>query len=139
MKVEAKKRRGAAVGKLLRLVPGLGRKTVPSLELSCATPRVKATAAIPVEVAFSGIDRVEFELEPKGTFSLDVEKLEESGIVRLLGKKDGKATLIATGVRGKVDVIQRLVHLECDGPLVRILAWGYIPGPGRSEGGKRRG
>lgn len=139
MKVEAKKRSGTAVGKLLRLVPGLGRKTVPSLELNCATPRVDATAAIPVQVAFDGIDRVEFALEPKGTFVLDVDRLEESGIVRLLGKKDGKATLIATGVRGKVDVIQRLVHVECDGPLVRILAWGYIPGSRKSEGGKRRG
>jgi hypothetical protein len=132
MKVEAKKQ-ATPVARLLRLVPGFGKRTQPSLELSAAKGRVKATASIPVEVSFAGVDRVELELEPKNTFALDTASLEESGIVRLLGKRDGKATLIATGVRSGVDVIQRLVHVECDGPIVRILSFGYTPG------GTRRG
>ena len=128
MKVEAKKRDTTLAGRLLRLVPRPDEK--PTLTLRAALERVNATASIPVEVSFTGVDRVEFELEPVGTFKLDNTRLESDGIIRLLGQADGKATLIATGVRRGVDVVQRLVHVECDGPLVRILAYGYLPKEG---------
>jgi hypothetical protein len=113
--------------RLLRLVPG----QKPQLELRPSVTKVKATSAISVQVAMRGVDRVELELEPKGTFTLDRGALEQDGEVRLLGKMDGKATLIATGMRRGQDVVQRLLHVECDGPLVRILAYGYVPGSAR--------
>ena len=113
--------------RLLRLVPG----QKPQLELRPSVSRVKATAGIEVQVTMRGVDRVELELEPKGTFTLDRAALDDDGEVRLLGKMDGKATLIATGMRRGADVVQRLLHVECDGPVVRILAYGYVPGSAR--------
>src|SRR5947207_3014198 len=129
MKVEAKKRATALAGRLLRLVPRPAEK--PEILLRPAADKVKATASISVDVSFKGVDRVEFDLEPRGTFTLDTRVLEKDGIIRLLGKMDGKATLIATGVRRGQDVVQRLAHVECEGPVVRIIAWGYIPGAGQ--------
>jgi hypothetical protein len=125
MKFEAKKRASTLATRLLRLVPRPAEK--PELWLRPSADKVKATASVAVDVSFKGVDRVEFDLEPKGTFTLDQSVLEKDGIVRLLAKADGKATLIATGVRRGRDVVQRLAHLECEGPVVRIIAWGYIP------------
>ena len=124
MKVGAKNRAAVIARRLLRLVPS----EKPELWLRTSAEKVKATATLSVEVSFKGVDRVEFEVEPKGTFTLDTTALVQDGIVRLLGKMDGKATLVATGVRHGRDVVQRLAHVECEGPLLRIIAWGYIPG-----------
>jgi hypothetical protein len=129
MKFEAKKRATSLAGRILRLVPRPAEK--PEVWLRPGADKVKATASIQVHVSFKGVDRVEFDLEPKGTFTLDTKVLEKDGIIRLLGKMDGKATLVATGVKSGRDVVQRLAHLECEGPVVRIIAWGYIPGQGK--------
>ena len=97
----------------------------PVLLLSAPSVRVKKDGVLPVQVAFSGVDEVRVELEPLTMFRLDVSSLSASGEVRLLGRRDGKATLIATGIRMGVPVIQRMLHLDCDGPVVRILGFGY--------------
>src|SRR5438876_8640604 len=120
MKVGVKNRAAVIARRLLRLVPS----EKPELWLRPGADKVKATATLSVEVSFKGVDRVEFEVEPKGTFTLDTTALVQDGIVRLLGKMDGKATLIATGVRRGRDVVQRLAHGECEGPVLRIIAWG---------------
>jgi hypothetical protein len=97
----------------------------PVLALTAPGTRIKKDGVLPVQVAFSGCDEVRLELEPLKMFRLDVASLSSSGEVRLLGRRDGKATLIATGMRMGVPVIQRMLHLDCDGPVVRILGFGY--------------
>lgn len=125
MKAEATKTVQAG-GKLLSIVDRI--QQAPELTLEADLREVKATATLPVRVAFRGLDRVDLELEPAQTFSLDVTSVAETGIVRLLGKADGKATLIAHGVKDGRDVAQRLLHVACEGPVVRIVAFGYLPG-----------
>ena len=97
----------------------------PVLALSAPSVRVKKDGVLPVQVAFSGCDEVRFALEPLKMFRLDVASLSAPGEVRLLGRRDGKASLIATGLHGGIPVIQRMLHLDCDGPVVRILGFGY--------------
>lgn len=99
----------------------------PQLTLRPDADEVKAKQSISVEVSFKGCERVELTLEPRGLFTLDQKVLEAGGTVTLLGKKDGIATLIGTGVRRNKDVVQRMIHLRCHGPLLRIKAFGYTP------------
>ena len=100
----------------------------PQLTLRARVVRARQHATIVVGVELAGLDRVELELEPLRVFSLDQTLLRESGDVRLLGKRDGLATLIARGFVGARAVTLRMVHVQCDGPTVRILSIGYIPG-----------
>lgn len=112
-------------GKVLEL-KGRGQRQAPArLELRPVVSRVKQHAAVVVGIDFHGVDRVDLEVEPSGTFSLDTRALAGPGQVRLLAQRDGIATLIAVGRAGGRPVIERMVHVQCDGPTVRILAIGY--------------
>jgi hypothetical protein len=97
----------------------------PSIALKPNRKRVDAGERIAVSVALAGVDRVELSLEPKQPFELDLRSMRKSGIVRLRGRADGIATLIASGRVGTKEVIRKMVHLRCDGPQVRILEYGY--------------
>src|SRR5438094_4819680 len=83
----------------------------PEVTLRAGVERVKTRGAIPVDVAFSGAERVELTLEPAGTFSLDSRTLKKPGVVRLRGERDGKATLIASARSGKAQVARTLLHV----------------------------
>ncbi len=103
------------------------RSLKPALALEAETLYVKAGGVIPVAVELKNLDAVELTLEPAKIFSLDLPSLTRKGLVRLRGKKDGKATLIASGRVGAAEVIRKMLHVECEGPVVRILGFGYIP------------
>jgi len=110
-------------------IAGAARKALkPALTLRSDVREVKANASIAVSVGMKGLDKVELELEPRGAFSLDLKSLSKAGIVRLKGHKDGQATLIATGKVGRKSVIEKMLHIACEGPSLRLLGFGYIPG-----------
>lgn len=92
----------------------------PALTLRPDLKEVNAGETITVDVGFKGMDSVELRLEPSKTFSLDLKSMKKPGLVRLKGKRDGIATLIAKGAG-----IEKMIHLRCVGPTVRILAFGY--------------
>ena len=112
-------------GKLLEIKGRGQRQAHARLELRPVVSRVKQHAAIVVGIDFHGVDQVDLEMEPAGTFALDTRALAGPGQVRLLARRDGIATLIAVGRAGGRSVIERMVHVQCDGPTVRILAIGY--------------
>ena len=99
----------------------------PVLTLAATGLRVRKNGVLPIAVAFTGLDEVRFELEPQRILRLDRATLDAPGEVRLLGRRDGKASLFATGLRQGVVVIERMIHLDCDGPVVRLLGFGYTP------------
>jgi hypothetical protein len=101
--------------------------TKPAVTLRAEVGRVKTHGMISVKVAFRGAERVELSLEPARTFALDTRTLKKAGIVRLRGERDGKATLIARARAGEREVARALLHVECEGPVVRILGFGYTP------------
>jgi hypothetical protein len=115
--------------KVQKKVATVARKTrvvKPSLTLTADVPEVKAGRTIALKVEFKGADKVELQLEPRGTFEMDLSEMKKPGLVRLKGRKDGKGTVIATAhVKG--GVIRRMIHLACEGPVVRILGFGYLP------------
>lgn len=99
----------------------------PSLRLDADRPEVKAGEAVRLTVRFGGLDSVELELAPKKGFAIDLRSLSKPGVVHLRGKRDGTTTVIASGRAGGKEVVRKLIHLRCEGPKVRILAFGYIP------------
>ena len=103
----------------------VGQQVRPVLSLAATGMRVRKNGILPIAVSFSGLDEVRFELEPQRILRLDRTSLDAPGEVRLLGRRDGKASLIATGLKQGVIVIERMIHLDCDGPVVRILGFGY--------------
>ena len=123
----APRRKPAAPRPQRALKPASQPLAKPGLALEARVARVKQHAAIEVTVALAGLDRVALELEPHGVFALGAVELRESGTVRLLGKRDGLASLIVRGYAGGRGVIERMVHVQCDGPTVRILRMGYTP------------
>jgi hypothetical protein len=95
----------------------------PTLALRPSVRKVAAGETIEVRVDFAArLGGVDLVVEPRGAFTLDLRALTRPGIVRMKGKKHGKATLIATapGVR-------RLMHVECEGPKVGLSEFEYIP------------
>ena len=122
MSVEARKRKSHHKAAARKAVSRL-----PRLSLTASVTQMKSGSAADVAVAFGGVDRVDFVLEPRGVLTMDVASLEVDGSVRLLGKKDGIGTLIASGVRRGKIVIQRMVHVAVEGPLLKIRAFGYKP------------
>jgi len=101
--------------------------STPSLTLTPSVGRVKQNDVVAVEVGFTGLDEVRFTLEPKGAFTIDLNPMTKPGKLRLKGKKDGTATLVAKGMTDGAEAIRHVLHLYCEGPTVRILACGYIP------------
>jgi hypothetical protein len=99
----------------------------PELTLKADKLEVKAGRAIKVAVAFKNVDEVELQVVPHDGFSIDLTSMRKSGPVRIRGEKDGKATLVACGFRGAKQVIRRMIHVACEGPVLRILGFGYIP------------
>lgn len=99
----------------------------PALVLEADAALARAGKAIAVRVAFEALDRVDLRLEPAGTFSLDLASLSRAGVVRLRAEKDGKATLVASGRVGEREAIRRLLHVECEGPVLRLVGFGYWP------------
>ena len=114
--------------KIAKVTPAAKTAVKPALTLRADVREVKANASIAVSVGMKGLDRVELELEPKGAFTLDLKSLSKAGVVRLKGHMDGKATLIATGKVGRKGVIEKMLHIACEGPSLRLLGFGYIPG-----------
>lgn len=100
----------------------------PALSLKADRLVVDAEQMIAVTVDFKGVDSVELALEPKKGFTIDLKSLNRPGIVRLRAKRDGTSTVIATAKKGSAVIIRKEIHLKCVGPVVRILAFGYIPG-----------
>jgi hypothetical protein len=103
------------------------RKLAPALTLTPSVGRVKQKEVVSVAVAFDGVEEVAFRLEPKGAFSLDLNPMARPGTLRLKGLLDGTATLVASGRTAGKEVVRRELHLYCEGPIVRIVASGYIP------------
>lgn len=103
------------------------RRLAPALTLTPSVGRVKQKGVVAVAVEFEGLDEVAFTLEPRGAFSLDLNPMTRPGTLRLKGLLDGTATLIASGRTGGREAVRRELHLYCEGPIVRILACGYIP------------
>ena len=100
--------------------------TTPALTLTADRTEVKKDEMLSVAVEMAGIEAADLRLEPADIFRVDLTTLGKSGVVRLRGLRDGKATLIATA-RG-ADLV-RMVHLDCEGPVVRITSFEYIPAP----------
>ncbi len=97
----------------------------PRLALAPAgRAEVKAGEPLAIAVDFAGVEGVDLRLEPAGVFRMDLASLQKPGTVRLRGLADGKASLVATA-RG-ADVSQ-VVHLACEGPVVRISSFAYVP------------
>jgi hypothetical protein len=92
----------------------------PAITLRPDVKQIDAGETITVDVGLKAIDAVELRLEPAKTFSLDTKSMKKSGKVHLKGKRDGIATLIARG-----GGVEKMIHLRCVGPTVRILAFGY--------------
>lgn len=101
---------------------------LPKLALTPSVGRVKQKDVVSVKVEFEGLDEVSFAIEPRGAFSLDLNPMTRPGTLRLKGLADGTATLVASGKVGGAEAVRKLLHLHCEGPSVRILAYGYLPG-----------
>lgn len=132
-KARLKSARAAAPSKLdskARAARRPARRTAaraPQIELRPSVETAKQHEVIAVALRFSGLDRVSLEVEPKNGFSLDAAEAIAPTTVRLTGKRDGIATLIATGYAGKRAVAEQLLHVRCVGPTLRILGFGYKP------------
>lgn len=105
----------------------VAKRALPTISLTPDVRRVKQNGGVAVTVAFTGLDEVEFALEPRGAFTLDLASMTKAGVLRLRGKKDGTATIVARGKLGAKIVHTEVLHIQCEGPIVRILACGYIP------------
>jgi hypothetical protein len=116
-----------AHSKIAKVRPAAKKAVKPALTLRPDVREVKANASIKVSVGMKGLDKVELALEPRGAFSLDLKSLSKTGIVRLKGHKDGKATLIATGKVGRKSMVEKMLHVACVGPSLKILGFGYTP------------
>lgn len=127
MKVVSKRtaRRGSSAAANGRKGARASRSPVFALRLTADAVEVKAGAAIAVNVGFKGVEKVELALVPAGTFAIDLKSVRKPGLVRLRGKKDGKATLFARGFAGGEVVLERKIHVACEGPRVRVSAFGY--------------
>ncbi len=101
--------------------------TTVSLRLEASLAKVDAGDCIDVDVAFSGLEEVRLELVPQETFSLDLRSLRKTGSVRLKGREDGVATLIARGATATGEKREAMLHFRCDGAELKLLGWGYIP------------
>jgi len=99
----------------------------PALSLTPSVGRVKQKDVISVKVEFEGLDDVALSLEPQDAFTLDLSSMSRSGTLRMKGLADGTTTLIASGRVGGQEVVRKVLHLYCEGPTVRIVAYGYIP------------
>lgn len=116
--------------KVTKKVAPVARKTrvvKPSLTIVADRSEAKSGRKITLNVDFKGAEKVVLELEPHGTFDMDLTSLKKPGLVRLHARKDGKATVIATALGKGGKGVQRLVHLQCHGPVVKIIGFGYIP------------
>lgn len=121
MKVDLKKKAQVAVKR------GARKVQKPELSLKAEKLEVKAGQAIKVAVGFKNVDEVELQVVPHDGFSIDLTSMRKNGNVRIRGEKDGRATLVATGFRGEKQVVRRMIHVACEGPVLRILGFGYIP------------
>lgn len=99
----------------------------PTLTLKADRLEVGQEQMIAIQVAFKGLDKVDLSIEPKKGFTIDLKSIAKPGLVRLRAKKDGTTTLIASGRVGSGEVIRKMIHVKCLGPVVRILACGYLP------------
>jgi len=101
----------------------------PGLTLRASARRVAAGGTIEVGVDFSRLATVDLVVEPRGAFALDLRALTRPGVVRLKGRKHGKATLIATGrpAAAGAPETRRLLHVECEGPKVGLSDFEYLP------------
>ncbi len=101
----------------------------PKAARAPAKRRVAAGGTIEVGVDFSRLATVDLVVEPRGAFALDLRALTRPGVVRLKGRKHGKATLIATGrpAAAGAPETRRLLHVECEGPKVGLSDFEYLP------------
>ncbi len=97
------------------------------LRLEAQTIRVDAGQAIDVFVAFDGLEQVSLQMVPLEPFGIDLKSLTRPGTVRLKGRADGVATLIARGRTETGAQREAMVHVRCDGAELRLIGWGYIP------------
>ncbi|MHC4390798.1 MAG: hypothetical protein ACYS22_05700 [Planctomycetota bacterium] len=99
----------------------------PELSLLPDGYSIDAGESICVAVNFTSVEDVALTIEPRDAFSIDMRELSKPGTVRLKGILDGPATLIARGRLASGEGIERQIHVECVGPLLRLLGCGYIP------------
>lgn len=98
------------------------------IHLEADRDRVNAGETIAVKVEAAGVESVQLKVVPAEAFDIDLRSLSRPGLVRLKGRADGTGTLIAEGTTAGGDRIERMLHLECVGPMLRLLGFGYIPG-----------
>jgi hypothetical protein len=99
------------------------KKPKPELKLTPEKKHIPLGAKGGLKVEFRNLDKVDLKLEPADVLSLDKPSLEKPGAVTLEAKKDGKATLTATGKQGETTLTEKL-ELEGLGPTVKVGSFG---------------
>jgi hypothetical protein len=97
----------------------------PKVKIVSEEQKFPLGGKLKISLEFENCDGVKLRFEPADRIGLSVAELKGPDLVELSGKKDGKATLIASAILGKVVKDLDKVDFDSQGPQVEVDAYGY--------------
>jgi phage protein D/cellobiose-specific phosphotransferase system component IIB len=91
----------------------------PVLKMSSDLASVHADKQIPIKVVARLYDQVDLKVEPAGLAKLDKAAVRNDDTVNLLGIKDGKVTITASGKLGGAEKAKETIDIQVIGHQVR--------------------